>query len=75
VGKSVKADWSYWQMSFQCDDGYMRKYKIGTNGFKDLEMLEQPLQSKDALGYILHGSNQHARAFPAHSLHWTNTCK
>jgi hypothetical protein len=47
VGKSVKADWSYWQMSLQYDEDYMRKYKIGTNGFKDLEML-QPLQSKDA---------------------------
>jgi hypothetical protein len=42
VGKSVKADRSYWQMSLQYDEGYMRKYKIGMSGFNNCCKAKMP---------------------------------
>jgi len=48
VGKSVKADRTYWQMSLQYNEGYVRKYKVGMSGFKAFEKVQQVLQSKNA---------------------------
>jgi hypothetical protein len=48
MGRSVKADRTYWKMSLQYNEGYMRKYKVGMSGFKALEMVQQVPQSKDA---------------------------
>jgi hypothetical protein len=48
VAESVKAEKTYWQMSLQYNEGYMRKYKVGMSGFKAFEMVQQVLQSKHA---------------------------